>query len=184
MKPCVQRIYHYNYANKDNDSGFGCVYRNLQTTLYYLGCRVPSLSEMMKLVGIDETSIDLKSKWIEPVDAKHICGVVCPSKKSELVLYTTTSHATAKKKMYRTNLSQFDKKVHSYDVLQKKIKDHLEATKGIPIVIDNGISSYAIIGYNKTDTFIIADPHANRPIIRTFDFQTDYHPMWMLLFIS
>ena len=184
MEPRVNQIYHYNYNPEDNDSGFGCVYRNVQTTLFYLNCPVPSLTEMMDMVGIDKTSSELKSKWIEPVDAKLICERVCPSLSSKLVLYTTTSPSQSQQKMYRTQLSQFDTTIRSYTVLQKAIQEHLQATNGVPIVIDNGISSFAIIGYTTTNTFIIADPHANRPLVRLFDFQTDYHPMWMLLFVS
>jgi len=187
------KIYHYN-CDGFPDQGFGCVYRNVQTVLAKLSCPVPTLLDMMRMCSIDSDSPELSSKWIEPIDARRIikkkCEWVCPQQKFVLGLYVRHSPDDAAKRMYRTKLRDFDWMSEDSTEVDAKIKRSLRETSGTPIIIDNGVSSFAIVGYinnaaSTTTTYWVADPHANRPVVRTMSFKDMFQrdPMWMMLFV-
>ena len=163
----IPKIYRY-HDEGANDLHWGCVYRNMQTLLNSLGATTPDIYNLTKQMGIeiDWNAIDpnnYKSLWIEPQDVcQYIYKYIHPLPSQQVLIYRVKSKEesgeTREKKCSNGNIYTY----YTVYLSPKEIGKYLTKT-GLPILIDNGISSYMIAGVRGGATsqvmYRIIDPH-------------------------
>ncbi len=175
----------YQYGDEGyNDSGFGCVYRNVQSILSCLSLTnpaitVPSIYEMIsEIKGTDFEALPLVERWIEPIDACNYIekkwGIVGENFMSigyngRLPGIMTTNKNIYKYSTYAT--------VEILDIINKHFKK-----SNVPVLIDDGTMSYLIIGYNE-NMLHISDPHTRERRVYFWPEERFGHSGWMIYII-
>ena len=170
----------YGYGDqRTQDHGYGCTYRNIQTMLGILGVTlVPTVRELMSDMNIAYTPQFKQRMWIEPIQAKELIERYT-GKKMMTALYTKDTQK-AQRRILRNLSSEYQ------HITPNRAKfDHLVRrgiTLGAPVLIDNGISSYLILG-KEGDKYVIGDPHEEDPTRRVKRMSMDNfyqnHTVWM-----
>ena len=155
------------------DTGWGCVYRCVQTILRALDLNVPSLPGMMKQLNVPHTPADPTRMWIEPSDAQTLIPV-----ETELALYLQTDPGQRMRRM-RPEQAQ----VRLKD--DKDLLDYLKhALKEGPVLVDDSIRSYVLTEHIEGIGFALMDPHRTKHQMRlaSYDwFTNDLSTLWMIL---
>lgn len=136
----------YGYGDQGlDDSGWGCVYRNVQSLLSLFFETVPTLPQMREMLGIP-FSTNAREMWIEPDEAQQLLFKLVPEIRTTSVIYSplgsTRTHAYAAERIYEC-LLDFHRTICS---------------SSFPVLVDNGRSSYLILACQR-DGYLIADPH-------------------------
>ena len=175
----------YQYGDEGyNDSGFGCVYRNVQTMLSCLSLKnptvtVPSIREMIsEIKGPGFEKLPLVQRWIEPADA---CNYI--QQKFGIIghNYMSIGHHGRIPGIMTT-----DKKIYEYSTygsldMLSIISAHFQKSD-IPVLIDDGTMSYLIIGYNE-NMLHISDPHTRERKVYFWPEERFGHSGWMIYII-
>ena len=155
--PLQDGIWGYGDGN-ENDEGYGCVYRNVQTLLQMLTGKQPlSVTDLREILQVP-WSENKKSMWIVPRDA-------------------TTSTFTTSESTTR-------------EIVQNFIQQSLHQAGSLPILVDNGTSSYLILEKRGDFGYIIGDPHKKKPsqrrrVLTKQNFFRNFfrYPKWMILVV-
>jgi hypothetical protein len=143
--------YHYS-QDSENDKGWGCAYRSLQTLfswflvngLGHKGVKVPSISEIQKTlvtVGDKEPKFVGSSDWIGAFEVSIILNELL-GVESQIIYVSSGADLTSK---------------------GRELAYHFE-TNGSPVMIGGGVYAYTILGveYDRVKgecLFLILDPH-------------------------
>lgn len=156
------RVWGYGDQGED-DRGYGCVYRNVQTLLHMLTrTRPPPIRTLRWILGVP-WSDNKRQMWIEPRDAALLINVLVPSATTKTRTFTDSSIGS---------LNDF-------------ILRSLSRT-GFPVLVDNGISSYLIFGSTE-EGYRIGDPHHLKESLRrrVLSYEEFFSsPRWMILVVS
>jgi len=82
------RIYGYGDQGID-DSGYGCVYRNLQSLMSLFTKSIPTIPELRGLLGIP-FSRNARRMWIEPPEAEDLFRALVPHVPTKSVIMRNT----------------------------------------------------------------------------------------------
>ena len=135
-------IWGYGDGN-ENDEGYGCVYRNVQTLLQMLtGKQPPSVTALRHILKVP-WSENKKNMWIVPRDAEKLINKLVPCAPTRTRTFTA-SESTSRE-------------------VQNFIRQSLHQAGGLPILIDNGTSSYLILEERGDFGYLIGDPHKRKP---------------------
>ena len=153
--------YHYGKQNFD-DRGFGCSYRNIQNIISALNLQVPHITELFKFFFPDFEQYIKNNKtrklWIEPYDISEFLF-----KKYNIIgknlLYTVSdtidSGINTDISIYMKNNTIYNNL--TFELLYGILREYFEQSQ-IPIVIDDGVFSYCMLGINRANITIL-DPH-------------------------
>ena len=173
----------YGYGDQQmQDGGYGCTYRNIQTVLGSLGVGstdMPSVLALMAQAGKTYAPHDVQSMWIEPIQAKRLIAHYT-GKTFQTCLYRTSIHE-ASKRMLRNIPSDYDVQTSDVSAFEAMVRAGLN--KGTPVIVDDGIGSYLILGV-LDEEYVIGDPHEYTPHkrVKTMQKATFYQkPMWMAM---
>lgn len=169
----LHMIYHY--GDEDfNDRGYGCVYRNIQTLLSVFleqnphdNRKVPGIVQLLReFKGDDFQQLSVSDRWIEP----HAAGQYL-QKKWNIGGKDVMSIGI---KGDRPCIMSTDVSIYGEHVGSSAIRDERGITLlssealnelhthfrfgGLPVLIDDGVMSYLIMGMDNAVLFI-ADPH-------------------------
>ncbi len=195
-------IYHYQKdPSKIKGDGWSCVYNNLQTLCSSLGKNnddfvIPSLKI---LTNYFVNKINLKNQsWIEPAHCKMYLNEQYGNKLQLELIYYNTKYQKDFFTKTAFNLKETYNAIKDSTTFSNKIKKHLLDTK-LPIIIDDGCSSYIIIGITTDNKGLVksvklADPHCfsrfnvvdyeqNR-MIQNWEIDKFNKKTWMMLFTS
>ncbi len=168
------RIFRYGDGG-ENDHGWGCVYRNTQTVLREMGVETPpSIARMMAKLGISPSK-NQQEMWIEPPDANTFIQHVTGRRLSQVAYPSSRSIDRISMRYGGTDFEI----VEQSEQLESMIKDSLEKHH-IPIIIDDGIVSYVILGLSEGEV-VIGDPHVQRNNVRVLPAEQFYSKAWMML---
>ena len=177
-------LYQYGDDNY-NDSGFGCVYRNIQTILSCLSLSnpavtVPNIREMIsEIKGPDFENLPMVQRWIEPASAgdyiRKKWGIEGGNYMSVGYHGKNPGIMTTDKNVYR------DSTFGSRGILLI-IDQHFQQSN-IPILIDDGTMSYLIVGYSE-NMLHIADPHTRERKVYFWPEERFGHQGWMIYIIN
>ena len=170
------KIYYYNCDGFD-DSGWGCVYRCLQTLLENLDKDTPSVLEIMKLLDMKYNPHDsLINMWIEPIDCVNVLKNHYKID-SKLICYKPTI-SNEHDRMNRTTNKDFQQIFKNESILFF-IYDNLKH----PMIIDDGVYSYLLYGVDDHSIYII-DPHKkNNNQKREFSIGRFLDNFWMIAYV-
>ena len=162
------RIYGYGDQGID-DSGYGCVYRNLQSLMSLFTKSIPTIPELRELLGIP-FSRNARRMWIEPPEAEELFRALVPHVPTKSVIYA--KHKTPRFDLYpHRNIYRDPIDFHNF-----------LCSSPFPVLVDNGQSSYLVLACDQGRAYIIGDPHIRdsarriRRITRR-DFYSA--PLWM-----
>ena len=171
---CLSKNIEHYYYNCDNisDSGWGCVYRNIQTIYSYLNfyifdIKIPTINDIL-LYFKKPINGNGKRMWIEPHQAfLFIKNDLLKNKKNNNVsffeiLYVKNNESInhiefTPLEIYTESPNLFFT-VNEIDNLIKILRKNLQ--NNIPILIDNGTFSYLIGSINENNYGKIIDPHS------------------------
>ncbi|KAJ5070914.1 hypothetical protein M0811_01895 [Anaeramoeba ignava] len=195
---------NYNYffysCDNFNDNNWGCVYRNLQTlvsALIYFK-KIPKESQIPDM----ETLVTYFSKgninekdsliemWIEPHNVALFLEDNLQLKGKEIVYFQSEN---AKSRVLYTPLDIYDQPQNSklegldgLNTLVSIIQNHFSNSK-LPIIVDNGISSYVLADL-QNDFVLIIDPHKTQHGTQfAADNLSEFlqsEPCWMLFIVD
>ena len=134
------------------DSGWGCVWRNVQTVIASRGLQPPSVSFMMRWLGVGHSPDSPRSMWIEPQDAAKLLA--------PFVQLTPRLVSFLDPPTQSEDCAQLYERVD--DGRQVLMRIVATLSLGVPVLIDDGIVSYCIFGHELMggeNWWIIADPH-------------------------
>ena len=175
------RVYGYG-DNGFEDGGFGCSYRNAQTLLGALGVRdgeIPSVRDMMVSLGVEfDRGRPLSDMWIEPLQIRDLVHAIAGRRLRALV---AGSLPLAESRMLRNVPAQYDGHVPAVEDLHGMIRASLR--RGVPVVIDDGIGSYIVLGVaDDGGGYVVGDPHRRSDrIVGWSRDRVDTCPLWMVL---
>ena len=180
-------LYHYR-CDAEDDRGWGCLYRCYQM-LYTAatGCPAPSVSSMMRTLGISR-SLHFRSMWIEPIDARTMATKHGLQVDGRLMLYVDKPERLldpfALDAMRRTPVAEADRVFFSTDKLLRDLRRDFESGGRLPIIIDDTICAYCIVGFGDHDSYLkVADPHTvdSSRVLRTMSREAfDDRKIWMV----
>lgn len=185
-----ERVYFYGCDGVD-DWGWGCVYRCAQTLLAAMGRPVPSLDQMMDMIGIDPAAAG-RDRWIEPKQVRDLVGTLRPRVALDLVGWIPSPAAVSR--MRRTHLDDFDRIVGDWRYFHAAVVRHLRSD--LPCVCDDGVIGLCVVAFEGPDpegpdgpegagVYTLADPHAPRAPVRTVSVSDFYRaPMMMALMLK
>ena len=167
-------VYAYGDGN-ENDQGFGCVYRNVQTLLRLLGVPVPRVAQMMRVLNV-RASKRLRDMWIEPPQAAQLLAryggvptrvlVFCPRDRP-------------RNPMQRTRLEDHRPWVRTPAGFLSAL--NMSLAQGWPPLVDDGVASYLVLRAG-TDTVLLGDPHRPSQRVRAVTSVQFYgRPLWVAL---
>lgn len=157
--------YHYGDQNIA-DQGWGCSYRNAQTLASALGAKkVPTLPDILSLFGLSlpkKGDTGGQELWIEPPQVaktmRSLCGI-----DSTTLVHARSLRDFERDWMLKSKLADFDACIENRpSVLLARIDKHFEETKGLPIIIDDGIFSYVLAPGKDLLLYTLIDPHVCR----------------------
>ena len=163
-------IWGYGDGN-ENDEGYGCVYRNVQTLLQMLtGKQPPSVTDLRTILKVP-WSENKKSMWIVPRDAEKLINKLVPCAPTRTRTFTTSESTTR-------------------EIVQNFIQQSLHQAGSLPILVDNGTSSYLILEKRGDFGYLIGDPHKKKPsqrrrLLTKQNFFRNFfrYPKWMILVV-
>ena len=195
------KLYHYN-CNEVDDSGWGCVYRNVQTIISALNClmsiqkvNIPNIKDMLIYFG-KEIYGSGSSMWIEPYHAEKFISDYLKIYQKDIItkqvlwlmnensiihiVQTPIEIYTAKNNeiLSGNEIKKFSILIREYSL-----------TKKIPVLLDNGTYSYlgiSQINQNGITQDYIIDPHrtSSAKIIEcVFEEWLPKNECWMSLFL-
>ena len=175
------RVYGYGDGGFE-DGGFGCSYRNAQTLLGALGIPekdIPSVREMMASLNVAfDRGRPLSDMWIEPLQVRDLVRAMTGRKLRALVV---GSLAVAESRMLRNVPEDYDDHVPVVEDLHDLLRASLRG--GVPVVVDDGIGSYIVLGVaDDGGGYVVGDPHrrSDRLVVWSRD-RVSACPLWMVL---
>ena len=175
-------LYHYRIDGVE-DSGWGCVYRSLQTSLGAVGHPVPHITTIMKAMGTHAPYLQGQrgqALWLEPALAasylREHWGVECEE-------YLYCPHQAAMTRILKTPPEHYrGRTFSSIDPMIQILRQHFAQPDAPPIILDNGISCYNLAAGEKPGRWVLLDPHSTesgvrRPVTTAWLQQA---PLWMI----
>ena len=154
--------YHYGIDGFP-DHGWGCVYRNLQTAVGALEWPVPSMPDLLRYfdkADLYARGVRGSDIWIEPPDAAQFLRDAADDVDVEEWLYLRRpEHARRMLRYTPERPYGVARTTADPGRMHRVLVEHFEAG-GAPVIIDNGISSYALAGVDGED-YAILDPHVH-----------------------
>jgi hypothetical protein len=159
-------VYHYGCQNF-NDTGYGCSYRNMQTLISSIGIEPPLITTLLKYfftnyshyidnnqtrrLWIEPCDISIYMKDIHKIDGKNILYMVSDRdiemmSRGNIIDYIQNNSIYVREQ-FNTLLDLLSQHFTKYD-------QH----NAIPIIIDNGVYSYCLIGIDSQN-IRLCDPH-------------------------
>lgn len=188
MERIPETLYFYG-CDGVSDHGYGCVYRIIQlqwTAL--LGEPAPTIVAIQRELGITHNPMRSRSSWIEPSDAYTFLkrrDVLPPSAKlllwfdqPERVVHQFTHQTMRRMKITDAHRIYFNKRA-LLDDLMASFRRHR-----LPILIDDGIFGFAIVGFLASGDLRIVDPHVTEKAraLKTMTKETFFsRKLWMVL---
>ena len=181
-----KQLYHYCIDN-ENDVGYGCVYRVLQTMeSQWLGQPASSFAKIRTVLGMGNHNPLLpKKSWLEPIDIRTFIHKESVPLQTRLMLYFPNVQDVVSRKtrarMLRTKLTDADVLYINKESFLKDLKAIFRKKK-YAIAIDNGVMSYAIVGF-KPDRLLLVDPHTLETgrVVREMPLTVFFNDFWMVL---
>lgn len=162
MSASLVEPYHYGIDGFPDD-GWGCVYRNLQTVIGALGWPVPTMPTLLQYFGKQELfarGVRGSDIWIEPPDAARFLRTYADDVDVEEWLYLRRpEHARRMLRYTPENPYGAARTTDDPRRMHRILAKHF-AAGGAPVIIDDGISSYALAGVDG-DGYAILDPHVH-----------------------
>lgn len=157
-------VYAYGDGN-EQDQGWGCSYRNIQTILGASGTEPPKLATM---VEVQESNLKdfgyvgsfLPSRWIEP----HQCGEYLRKYHDKITCEALLAPlgSSVRNCLRHTEPTVYAKpgntKYSSLQQLSQHLCEHFGGENCLPAIADDGTYSYCILGADDSQV-LVGDPH-------------------------
>jgi len=195
--PLQDGIWGYGDGN-ENDEGYGCVYRNVQTLLQMLTGKQPlSVTDLRTILQVP-WSENKKSMWIVPRDAEKLINklVPCATTSTFTILKVLNAPWSENKKSMwivprdATTSTFTTSESTTREIVQNFIQQSLHQAGSLPILVDNGTSSYLILEKRGDFGYLIGDPHKKKPsqrrrLLTKQNFFRNFfrYPKWMILVV-
>ena len=182
-------IYYYGAQNFD-DTGYGCSYRNMQTLISAIGVEPPHITILLKYFFVNyknyiETN-QSRRLWIEPYDISKYMKDVHKINGNN-ILYMISDQDV--EMMLRTDVIDYIKNNNIYvreqfNILFDLLSQHFtkyDQRNAIPIIIDDGVYSYCLIGIDSQN-IRLCDPHKFNTDDAIYSKQLDFlkEKFWMI----